>query len=118
MQISKYLIDTAVLWAVTGKNAYNELIFSAGVEVFVRWEDKQEIFISEEGKELSSKAILHINQDVIPDSFMFLGDLDDLTTAQKADPKLCETAYAVKSFKKTKSVGGIYILRKVYLFGG
>jgi len=118
MQILKRLTDTAVLWVRTGKNAYNELTFSSGVDISVRWEDRQEIFTSYEGKELASRAILHVNQDVIPDSFIHLGSVSALSAAQIANPKLVETAYAVKAFRKVKSLTGRYTLRKVYLFGG
>lgn len=118
MNILKYLTDTAVLWPVTGYNAYNELTFSTGVEISVRWEDRDELFVSKDGKELVSRAILHVNQDIVPDSFMYLGVLTDLSTAEKANPKLVQDAYAVKAFKSLKSVTGKDTLRKVYLFGG
>lgn len=118
MQILKYLTDTAVLWVKTGNNAYNELTFNVDAEISVRWEDRQEIFIGTDGTELSSRAIVHINQDIVPDSFMYLGELDDLTEAQKVNPKLCDDAFAVKAFRKLKSVSGKFTLRKVYLFGG
>ncbi len=118
MNILKYLKDTAVLWSLSGRNAYGELTFDSAVEISVRWEDRSEVFTSSEGKVLTSRAVIHVNQDIIPDSFMYLGELTDLSTEQKANPKLEDEAYSVKAFIKIKSIKNTYILRKVYLFGG
>lgn len=118
MNILKYLRDTAVLWGLSGRNAYGELTFTAAVEIPVRWEDRNESFTSKDGKVLTSRAVIHVNQDIIPDGFMYLGGLTDLSTEQKANPKLVNSAYSVKAFIKIKSLKGNYTLRKVYLFGG
>ncbi len=118
MDITKYLTDTAVLWAKSGKTAYNELTFTAGAEISVRWEDRQEIFISSTGKELISDAIVFVDQDITPDSFLYLGELDDLSAEEKANPKLEQNAYAVRRFEKIKNVGGRIVLRRVHLTGG
>lgn len=118
MNIIKYLIHKAVLWPYSTKNGYGELVFGTAVGIAVRWEERSELFISKNGKELVSRAICHINQDIVPDSFMYLGELSDLSTAQKADPKLVTDAFSVKAFRSIDSVTGKDTLRKVYLFGG
>ena len=117
MDISKYLIHTAVLWVKSGINSYSEITFVAGVEIAVRWEIRQENFIGNNGRNLVSKALVHVNQDIIPDSFLYLGELIDLSAEQIVNPKLLDTAFAIKAFRKASSVSGNYILRKVYLYG-
>jgi len=118
MNFKKFCKDTVVLWRKTGINAYNELSFSVAEEINVRWEDRQEIFISANGKELVSRAILHVLEDLVPDSFMCNCRLTDITTEEKADPRLVEEAYAIKSSRKLPDIKGKYFLRKVYLHGG
>ena len=118
MNILKYLKDTAVIWVLSGRNAYGELSFVSGAEIPVRWEDRNEVFTSKDGKVLTSRAVVHVNQDIVPDSFMYLGVLTDLSAEQITDPKLVDAAYSIKAFVKIKSIKNIDILRKVYLFGG
>jgi len=118
MNLDKYLTDTAVLWAYSSTNGYGEAVFSAATEIDVRWEERYESFISTDGTNLTSKAIVHVNVDIDPNSFLYLGEIDDLSAEEIANPKLVETAYSVKAFRKVKDLYSKNTLRKVYLHGG
>jgi len=118
MNVSKYLTDTAVFWEKTGKNGFYELTLSTGVEINVRWEDRNELFINYDGKEEYSGAIVYIKQDMSPDDFLYLGELTDLSAEEQANPKLEQSAFAIKKFEKIKSVGGRSTLRRVFLSKG
>lgn len=118
MDISKYLKQTAVLWTIDSANGYGELAFYTPEEISVRWEERNEVFVSVDGNNLTSKAVIHTNQDIVPNSYMYLGELDDLTTEEQANPKLVSDAYAVKAFRKVPDLKGTTYLRKAYLFGG
>lgn len=118
MNIDKYLIDDAVLFPYSGVNGYGEMSFGTAVDIKVRWEDRQEIFVSVDGINLTSKAIVHVNRDIVPNGYLYKGTKSELTPSELANPKLVEDAFAIKAFRKMKSVSGKYTLRKVYLFGG
>lgn len=117
MNLKKLLKDKIVYWEKTGTDGYNQPTFSEAVEIIGRWEDRTEVFLSREGTELTSIAIIHVNQDLVTDSFLYLGELTDLTTAQKANPALVETSYPIKAFRKKGSLTNKWFLRKAYLYG-
>lgn len=118
MRITKYLKDTAVYWEYTGMDGFSKPSFAAGTELKVRWEDRQEIFVSQYGSELVSRAIIHVPQTIPTESFFYFGTLSDLTDSQKADPRLVPTAFAVKAYRRLTDLKSHNTLRKVYLYGG
>jgi hypothetical protein len=113
-----------VYWGNPKEGGVGKLSFDAPVEVKCRWEDMNQIVTDNKGVDHTSRALVFLPQDVDEEGMLYLGRLTDLTTVQKNDPYLLETAYIIKRFQKTPGLGSNSIfLRKAYLtpslsFGG
>lgn len=54
----------ATYWGSPTQGGYGGITFAAPVTVLVRWEERVESFVTVEGTELKSKAIVHTMQDM------------------------------------------------------
>ena len=100
--IDRVCVQTAVYWGDPVGDGRGGLSFSVPVEISCRWDGKLEKFSNKEGKEVISKAVVLIGEEteIEVDGYLFLGSLTDLTTAQKAEPRIVEQAYPVQRFDK------------------
>lgn len=97
------LKQTAVYWAFSGPDGAGGFSYDAAVEANVRWEDKQELFLDNEGRERLSRAVIAIDIDVVVGSYLYLGGIDDLPS-DTTDPFCDETktdAHEIKAFQKS-----------------
>jgi len=113
--LSEALNQTAVFWGSPTKDGNGKLSFSDPIEIDVRWEDKMELFLNLEGKQELSQAIIYSETDMEIDSYLYLGELTDLSTGEKAEPITLESSHPVKQFKKTVDIGGTIYVRKTWL---
>jgi len=72
--------QTAVYWATSTNSGYGET-YDAPVEIDCRWEDKEKLLIGLDGEEKMSTAKVFTNSTLAIDGFLFLGDLDDLSSS-------------------------------------
>lgn len=108
--------QTAVYWGSPSINGYNEKSFAAAVEIPCRWEDKKELFTTNNGDQLESRAVIYVTQDVDEEGMLYLGTLDDLDSTEIDDPVSLDTAYVIKRFDKTPALRSTTeFIRKVYL---
>jgi len=105
----------AVYWSTPVVDGYGGRTFATGVEVSVRWEQRQELFIDATGQEARSNAIVFIAQDVDLAGYMYLGTLASLSTAEKADPLAVSSAYEIRMFNKNVNIAGDDFLGEVWL---
>lgn len=103
------LNQTATYWAKSGKDGFGKLTFSSPVEIQVRWQDKQELFINSNGKEELSQTVIYLDQDIYSDDYFYLG------SSAITNPALVSGANPVKGFSKSTDLNGIEIIRKVWL---
>ena len=117
MDMPSLFKQTAVAWAVSGVNDYGNTVFTAAVEVPVRWQRKREEFTNSAGdKEVSQSVIYHGDSAVmVVDTLLYEGELSDLTAAEIADPTQLWNAYPVKAIGSSPSVTGEEVLGKVWL---
>lgn len=101
--IRRALTQTAVYWHCTGKNQYNEPTFADPVQVNCRWEDKANIVKNKQGEDILSKSQAFVGQFMDEEDYLYLGKLENLTTAQQADPRLVSSAWEIKSTVKVPS---------------
>ena len=113
--ITKYLNQTAVHWPTPTKDGFGKLTYGTAVEISVRWEEKNELFLNQEGKQQVSRAIVYVDRDMVIDEYLYLGELTDLSTQEKSNPNLEVYAYSIKGFKKSVSINGTEYVRKVWL---
>ena len=95
--------QNAVYWAVDGTvDGYGLPGYETPVEIKIRWQDSVEIVNTDTGEEQRSRAIVYSGENLKYNDYLYLGDLDDLSVDEKADPQKVSTAYPV--IKKQKSV--------------
>jgi len=121
--------QTAVYWGNPQNDGSGGKTFDAPVELTppengVRWEDMHQLVADAKGNEITSRALVFVNQDVDEEGMLYLGTLASLSVAQKADPMIVDGAHTIKRFQKTPSLHSTTdFLRKAYLtpslsFGG
>jgi len=69
----KNLNQVATYWGNPSPDGWGGQTFDSPVAIDVRWVDKQQLFISVEGKEERSKAVVYVDQDVDLGGFLYLG---------------------------------------------
>lgn len=108
MSIESYLkricTDTAVYWANPTSSADGSLSYDTPVEIKCLWREEIKMIRDTQGKEIVSKAAVHVLVDIDDNGMLFHGDLDDLTAAEESDPRKRADAYEVKLFMKTPSL--------------
>jgi len=115
MDFTRLLKQTAVYWDSPSYDGYSKKTFADPVEISIRWEDKQELFMDSQGKEKLSQAVIYINQDVVVGAFIYLGTLSELGSSEEGDPYLVANAKEVKAFGKSPDVGATQYIRKVWI---
>lgn len=95
----------AVYWGNPQNDGYSDFIYDAPVAIKCRWEDKVQFFQDRQGNEQSSRSIVYVLQELDEEGWLYLGLLTDLTTAEKANPKLIRAASTIKKFEKTPALG-------------
>lgn len=125
MSITSFLTRTckqvAVYWGSPVNDGYGGKTFADPVEIFCRWEDKNEIFEAPNGDEAVSKSVVYVLQDLDQEGYLYLGTLDDLLesggeSTGELVPSEIEGAQIIKRFDKTPALGSTTeFLRKVYL---
>lgn len=113
--ITSKLKQTAIYWGSPVSDGQGGRTFDDPVEVSVRWEERQEKFISAAGQEAMSKAILYVEQDMDLGGYLFLGSLTDLASDEETDPLIVDNAYAIQASEKTPNLKADVFLRKLWL---
>jgi len=108
MSIEAYLkricINTAVYWSDPTANEDGVMQFTTPVEIKCFWKDGIENIIDKNGRETVSRAAVYLLQDVDEGGMLYFGELEDLTTAQKSDPRTVAKAYEIKLFVPSQSL--------------
>lgn len=109
------LKQTAVYWGSPTKDGYGNYTYADPIEIPCRWVDKTEVLIGPNGEELVSHARAQVKQDVDENGLLFLGNLDDLTAAEEADPTTVANARRILKFYKTPTINGRNYFRRAWL---
>ena len=127
--ITRICKQTAVYWASPVADGYGGYTFSDPEEIYCRWVEEQQMFQSDDGSQLVSKAIVHVLEDVDMNGVLYLGtlsDLEDLYNASEGDsssewydPYQIDTGLCIiKKFTKTPALRSTSdFVRKAYLTG-
>jgi hypothetical protein len=113
--LTSNLRQTAVYWGGPQSDGFGGRTFDEAVEISVRWEDKQELFIDATGQEVRSNAVVYVDRDLDMGGYLYLGELDDLDSAEAADPFTLSNAREIRGWGKTPSLKNDISLRKVWL---
>lgn len=118
--IEKICKQTAVYWANPVDDGYGGYSYDAPIEIYCRWEDKEEKIVeqkgtSSHGEEIISTSQIYVLQDMKKGEYLYLGDLDDLDS-NPDNPKEVGSAFEIKKFEKSPTLKSTSVfLRKVYL---
>jgi len=96
--------DTLVYWSAPVADASGVMQYSAPKEIKGFYKGGYEVMRHRDGREIGSVAVVYLTEDIDEVGMLWLGELTDLTTAQKEDPRLVAGAHEVKMFIKTPSL--------------
>jgi len=113
--LHRRLTMTAVYWSSPTSDGYGGSTFADPVEVKCRWQWKDEIITGDNGEQIVSSVQVFLLQDVDEGGYLYYGELDDLTTTQKADPRSVAGASRIIRFVKTANMKNTEYVRKAFL---
>jgi len=113
--LSGQLRQTAVYWGNPQNDGYGGRTFDDAVEIDVRWEGRQNLFIDAAGQEKRSRAVVFVKSDVDLGGYLYLGELTDLSSAEEGDPLSIATAYEIAGFEKIPDIAAGKFVRKAWL---
>jgi hypothetical protein len=67
------------------------------------------------GHERRSTARVYASQDLVLGGYLYLGTLDDLSSAEEADPQVVDDAYEIRRFDKLPNLKATEHLRMAWL---
>jgi len=96
--------DKAVYWPSPTPREDGSNSYGAPIEINCFWKDGFQSIPDRDMREVSVKALIYVSQDLDEQGMLYKGRLQDLTAAEKADPRLVERAYEITKFVKTPSL--------------
>lgn len=103
------LTQTVTYWAPGALNSEGGRAYTTPVQIDGRWAEKVELFTDARGQEKRSLAIVHVEQNVAVDGYLYLG------TSAGSDPTVIAGAYPIKRFDKIPGLEAEVFVRKAYL---
>ena len=76
--IQKFTVQDAIYWDEPTPDGYGGMDYGMPKEIKCRWEDKVQVVIGADGKEITSGAELLVNIDLDLEGRVMLGTLDDV----------------------------------------
>ena len=113
MDITRNMKQTIVYWGTPANDGYGGRTFASAVEITGRWEDTQELFVDDKGIEKVSEAVVYLSQSVDLGGYLYLGDLDDLSS--DPDPQDIAAAKEIRSVKATPDLKNQNTLYQIWL---
>lgn len=112
--VEKNLNQTVVYWAYAGPDGYGGATYSSPVELGVRWENVNELVQTGTGEEVVSRARVWTSQDLVEQSLIYLGTMDD--SDYNEDSSQMEGLMTVLAFVKIPVLGSsTKFLRRAHL---
>jgi len=101
--VDQVCVQTAVLWKNPLPDRFGEYEFDDAIEIYCRWDGKQQQIVDENGDEIVSVAeiLLHSQASTQVGEYIMLGVLEDLETNQINDPLSVSNAYRIKNIQST-----------------
>jgi len=104
-----------VYWGNPQQDGWGGYSFDDPVEIMGRWEDKQKMFLSSDGKEIISMAEVYLGQDVDLMGYLYLGELSEISSSEEGDPTSVSQAFPIRAFSKIPNLKGTLFERKAVL---
>jgi len=110
---TKMLKQSAVYWPPLQAGSYGKRKFGAAVDISVRWEDTNELYVTVNGEQATSSSKVYSGVDLTVGGFLWLGTVVTLTDAD--NPTLNEGAGEIMRFDKIPNIKATKFLRVAYL---
>jgi hypothetical protein len=103
MKYKRKLIHTATVWQNPVSDNYGGFTYDAPKTISCRWQDKNQLFIDNTGREAVSRSIIWLDvDDAVKESEMIaFGDKKSFTV-----PYTCPDAWVIKSIDRTSNLKG------------
>lgn len=116
-RLAKQSNVTAVYWASpVSDGAVNRFDDPKQIEVF--WKDAFAVVVNRRGREVNSMGRVYVSEDLDEGGMLWKGVLEDLTDAEKADPRKITSAYEIELFWKTPSLSIHDQFQRKVILGG
>ena len=113
--ITRLCNQTAVYWGNPKNDGAGYYTFDPPREIQCRWQDGHETVKDSKGREIVSVACIFVLEDLIEESYLWLGSLVDLDSDQYDHPHDLEGSYIIKKLMKSPSIKADSFVRKVYI---
>lgn len=116
--VGRKLKQQAVYWAPDTLDKYGRQDFVGGVDLVVRWQDVQQLFVDANGDERTSRAIAYFDStsdDLRINGRLYLGNTASLTAGELADPTLVDNAWVIQQLQDSPSLRAGETLGKVFM---
>lgn len=108
--ITRNLRQIVTYWSPGVPDGFGGITFGAPIQIKGRWEDRTDLFIDPQGKEVRSAARVYVVQDVALRGYLFLG------TSTAADPTVESVgALEIRDFRRTPNLLATEFERRVLL---
>jgi hypothetical protein len=116
--ITSALNQTAVYWADPTPDGYGGETFAVPVEIAVRWEQAQVLFVDPTGNQVLSEAVVYVDAELDLGGYLYLGTLDDLASGEESEPADIPTAREIRGVEAVPDLAGATFVRRVFLRRG
>lgn len=121
--LTRVCTEDAVYWGAPVEDGYGGKTFAVPVDIKTRWEKKDQLAKGwdSKGNEITYSYLVYVLQDVKQGGYLYQGQLADLSTEEKANPKLVTDssgealAHEIKLFEKIPSLGSAEFVRRAFL---
>ena len=116
MNITRKLNQTAIYWSSPVPDGYGGYTYGTPVDIAVRWEDKQELFIDLQAKERISNAIIYKETALDLNGYLYLGTIASLDSGTDlTNPEILLGAFPILKVDVTVNIKATDTLVKIWL---
>ena len=114
--VQSVCVQDAVYWAYINDAKGSKEMFEDPVEIKCRWDEEVSHVASGDGAVLVSQVTLLTPIDLVENSYVFQGTLDDIDMEDKYKPENIESAHKIKKMSRTPLIkSSTNIVYKAYL---
>lgn len=103
------LQQTATYWSPGAPNETGGRSYGLPVTISCHWEDRTEIFIDPEGRELTSSAVVYVDRDLTHQGYLYFG------SSIESNPTQVQGAREIRGLMKISSPSANRTERRVFL---
>jgi len=109
--ISRMRKQKAVWWQRLAADRYGAFSYAAPVEIDCRWDDANENYITPQGEQATSQALVYIDRVMALGDRLLLGEMDSTTPDNPLDVQ----SYEIKRIDTNPNFRATEFLRVAYL---